>query len=117
MPAREGPPNEKGSVSALILPLKCQWAGPYEGFACSALSQKRHPISRTSRSRSGPESEIIHIQLCVKYESEVRQSVIAFLIFEEEGRSYYSWITCQLEVRTPIIPFAVEVQFQIRDHF
>ena len=29
----------------------------------------------------------------------------------------YSWIACQLEVGTPIIIFAVEVQFQIRDQF
>ena len=29
----------------------------------------------------------------------------------------YSWIACQLEVGTPIITFAVEVQFQIRDQF
>ena len=29
----------------------------------------------------------------------------------------YSWIVCQLEVGTPIITFAVEVQFQTRDQF
>ena len=30
---------------------------------------------------------------------------------------FYSWIACQLEAGTPIITFAVEVKFQIRDQF
>ena len=30
---------------------------------------------------------------------------------------HYSWIACQLEVGTPIMTFAVEVQFQIQDQF